>query len=148
MLVEQRTSFVELPRAPSCVAMSAGMLVRCVQECCARVSAGMLGQCVQECFGRVSAGGVVQCVQECCARVSAGMLVRRVDDAWRTTNTGALDDSYFIMSGAQSQWQTSHNDCAAKALHSPLPKVLYAALNASSGRQSGTGYGILFQFKS
>ena len=75
MLVEQRTGFVELPRAPSCVVMSAGMLVQCVQECCARVSAGML----------------VQCVQECCTRVSAGMLVRRVDNAWRTTNTGELE---------------------------------------------------------
>ena len=42
MLVEQRTGFVELPRAPSCVVMSAGMLVQCVQERCARVSAEML----------------------------------------------------------------------------------------------------------
>ena len=91
MLVEQRTGFVELPRAPSCVVMSAGMLVQCVQECCARVSAWMLVQCVQERCARVSAGMLVQCVQERCARVSAEMLVRRVDDAWRTTNTGELD---------------------------------------------------------
>ena len=42
MLVEQRTGFVELPRAPSCVVMSAGMLVQCVQERCARMLARML----------------------------------------------------------------------------------------------------------
>jgi hypothetical protein len=41
MLVEQRTGFVESPRAPNCVVMSARMLVRCVQERCARVSSVM-----------------------------------------------------------------------------------------------------------
>ena len=56
MLVEQRTGFVELPRAPSCVVMSAGMLVQCVQERCARVSAEMLVRCVDDAWRTTNTG--------------------------------------------------------------------------------------------
>ena len=56
MLVEQRTGFVELPRAPSCVVMSAGMGVRCVQECCARMSAGMLVRRVDDAWRTTNTG--------------------------------------------------------------------------------------------
>ena len=56
MLVEQRTGFVELPRAPSCVVMSAEMLVQCVQERCARVSAAMMVRRVDDAWRTTNTG--------------------------------------------------------------------------------------------
>ena len=56
MLVEQRTGFVELLRAPSCVVMSAGMLVQCIQERCARMLARMLVRRVDDAWRTTNTG--------------------------------------------------------------------------------------------
>ena len=56
MLVEQRTGFVELPRAPSCARVSAEMLVRRVQGRCARVSAEMLVRRVDDAWRTTNTG--------------------------------------------------------------------------------------------
>src|SRR5215207_9168540 len=54
--------FCELPRAPSCVMMSAEMLVQCVQECCARVSAEMLVRRVDDAWRTTNTGGELDIV--------------------------------------------------------------------------------------